>query len=88
MYKKVTFYIFIVIFAVCTECFYVGNHEPDVAPNESLMRRFFRWLGFVAPPVLGFSHYNNVDFGEPGELQNGIGIRFENFLVKLFLPIV
>lgn len=80
MYKKVPLYCCLVlgILAVCAECFYIGNNEVDVAPNEGMMARFFRWLGFVRPPIFGFSHYNHFDFGEPGELQNGIGIRYDD----------
>ncbi len=59
------------------ESFFVGSRDKtvDVAPSENLLARFFRWLGFVKPPVLGMSHYNHVDLGEPGELKNGFGFR-------------
>lgn len=79
MLRKIQFYSFVLLglVAVLAECFYLGNDGVDIAPSEGLMRRFFRWLGFVRPPIFGFSHYNHLDFGEPGELQNGIEFRYE-----------
>jgi hypothetical protein len=43
--------------------------------QEGFIRKFFRWLGFVRPPLFGFDSYNHVNLGEPGEIRNAVEFR-------------
>jgi len=51
--------------------------RPEAIPEdrEGFVGRFFRWLGFIRPPIFGFSSYNHIDLGEPGEFKKDFEIR-------------
>ena len=52
-----------------------ADNQNGFVDREGAVRRFFRWLGFARPPIFGFSHYNHLDLGEPGELRNDVELR-------------
>jgi hypothetical protein len=54
---------------------YAEGRNGLAEEREGVVRRFFRWLGFVRPPIFGFSTYNHVDLGEPGEVRNNVDLR-------------
>jgi hypothetical protein len=52
-----------------------NRNSNSVLENEGLVRRFFRWLGWARPPVFGFTTYNHLDLGAPGEVRNDVEFR-------------
>jgi hypothetical protein len=55
-----------VAFSLWPQPVIVDSHEPIPEDREGFVRRFFRWLGFLRPPIFGFTAYNHLDLGEPG----------------------
>ncbi len=52
-----------------------NRNNNSVLENEGLVRRFFRWLGWARPPIFGFTTYNHLDLGAPGEVRNDVEFR-------------
>ena len=52
-----------------------NRNNNSVLENEGLVRRFFRWLGWARPPLFGFTTYNHLDLGAPGEVRNDVEFR-------------
>ena len=76
-------FVFVVAIVVAQTVAFSLWPQPVVAPSpeaipqdrEGFVRRFFRWLGFLRPPVLGFSAYNHIDLGDPGEFKKDFEFR-------------
>lgn len=82
MKSTVFIFAFVLLFAAQAFAFTLWPQpvvvdRPEEIPEdrEGFVGRFFRWLGFVRPPIFGFSSYNHIDLGEPGALKKDFEIR-------------